>query len=169
MGKVTGFMEYERIEEGYKPVAERVKHYKEFVIGLDDAQAKVQGARCMDCGTPFCNNGCPVNNIIPDFNDLVYRGDWKNAIDRAAQHQQLPRVHRPHLPRAVRGGLHAQRERRRGGHQVDRARHHRPAWAEGWVQAAATPSTRPARRWPWWAPARPAWRRRSNWRAPATT
>jgi glutamate synthase (NADPH/NADH) small chain len=80
MGKVTGFMEYERIEEGYKPVPERLKHYKEFVVGLDDSQAKVQGARCMDCGTPFCNNGCPVNNIIPDFNDLVYAGDWQNAI-----------------------------------------------------------------------------------------
>jgi glutamate synthase (NADPH) small chain len=80
MGKVTGFMEYERLEEGYKPVEERVKHYKEFVIGLDDQQAKVQSARCMDCGTPFCNSGCPVNNIIPDFNDLVYQGDWKNAI-----------------------------------------------------------------------------------------
>ena len=80
MGKVTGFMEFERLEEGYKPVEERVKHYKEFVIGLDDKQAKVQAARCMDCGTPFCNSGCPVNNIIPDFNDLVYTGDWKNAI-----------------------------------------------------------------------------------------
>jgi glutamate synthase (NADPH/NADH) small chain len=80
MGKVTGFMEYERIEEGYLPPAERLKNYKEFVITLDDAQAKVQGARCMDCGTPFCNNGCPVNNIIPDFNDLVYQGDWHNAI-----------------------------------------------------------------------------------------
>ena len=81
MGKTTGFMEYERIEEGYKPVPERLKHYKEFVIGLDEAQAKVQGARCMDCGTPFCNNGCPVNNIIPDFNDLVYHADWKSAIE----------------------------------------------------------------------------------------
>jgi len=81
MGKVTGFMEFERIEEGYKPVAERLKNYGEFVIGLTDEQAKTQGARCMDCGTPFCNNGCPVNNIIPDFNDLVYQGDWKNAID----------------------------------------------------------------------------------------
>ncbi len=81
MGKVTGFMEYDRIEEGYAPVAERVKNYKEFVITLDETQAKVQGARCMDCGTPFCNNGCPVNNIIPDFNDLVYRGDWRNAIE----------------------------------------------------------------------------------------
>ena len=80
MGKVTGFMEFERLEEGYKPVAERLKHYKEFVVALDDSQAKIQGARCMDCGTPFCNNGCPVNNIIPDFNDLVYAGDWQNAI-----------------------------------------------------------------------------------------
>ena len=80
MGKVTGFMEFERIEEGYKAVNERLKHYKEFVIALDDEQSKAQGARCMDCGTPFCNSGCPVNNIIPDFNDLVYQGDWKNAI-----------------------------------------------------------------------------------------
>ena len=79
MGKVTGFMEYERLEEGYKPVPERVKNYQEFVLGLDDGQAKIQSARCMDCGTPFCNSGCPVNNIIPDFNDLVYQGDWKNA------------------------------------------------------------------------------------------
>jgi glutamate synthase (NADPH/NADH) small chain len=80
MGKVTGFMEFERLEEGYKPVPERVKHYKEFVIALDDAQAQQQGARCMDCGTPFCNSGCPVNNIIPDFNDLVFRKDWQNAF-----------------------------------------------------------------------------------------
>jgi glutamate synthase (NADPH) small chain len=80
MGKATGFLEFERIEEGYKPVPERVKHYKEFVIGLSEDDAKKQGARCMDCGTPFCNNGCPVNNIIPDFNDLVFQGDWKNAI-----------------------------------------------------------------------------------------
>jgi glutamate synthase (NADPH/NADH) small chain len=80
MGKVTGFMEFERVEEGYRPVDQRLKNYKEFVIGLDDAQAKLQGARCMDCGIPFCNSGCPVNNIIPDFNDLVYRQDWQNAF-----------------------------------------------------------------------------------------
>ncbi|MCR5885515.1 glutamate synthase subunit beta [Rhizobacter sp. J219] len=79
MGKVTGFMEYERLEEGYEPVQKRLKNYKEFVIGLKEDEAKVQSARCMDCGTPFCNSGCPVNNIIPDFNDLVYRGDWANA------------------------------------------------------------------------------------------
>ncbi len=80
MGKITGFMEFERIEEGYKPVPERLKHHKEFVIGLSPEQAKTQAARCMDCGTPFCNSGCPVNNIIPDFNDLVFNNDWQNAL-----------------------------------------------------------------------------------------
>lgn len=80
MGKVTGFMEYERLEEGYVPVAERKQHYREFVIGLQEAETKVQSARCMDCGTPFCNSGCPVNNIIPDFNDLVYRAEWQAAF-----------------------------------------------------------------------------------------
>ena len=80
MGKITGFMEYPRLEEEYLPVEQRVKEYREFVLTLDDGKAKTQAARCMDCGTPFCNNGCPVNNIIPDFNDLVFRGDWKNAI-----------------------------------------------------------------------------------------
>jgi glutamate synthase (NADPH) small chain len=81
MGKVTGFMEYARLEEGYEPVAKRIKSYDEFVITLKQDEAKIQSARCMDCGTPFCNSGCPVNNIIPDFNDLVYRGDWRNAIE----------------------------------------------------------------------------------------
>ncbi len=80
MGKVTGFMEFARIDEGYAPVEDRLKHYKEFVVGLNSQQAKQQGARCMDCGTPFCNSGCPVNNIIPDFNDLVYRADWAAAF-----------------------------------------------------------------------------------------
>ncbi len=80
MGKITGFMEFERLEEGYRPVPERLKHYKEFVVRLSDQQAGIQGARCMDCGTPFCNSGCPVNNVIPDFNDLVYRQDWKDAF-----------------------------------------------------------------------------------------
>jgi len=79
MGKITGFMEFERLEEDYRPVPERLKNHKEFVVRLTDEQAGVQGARCMDCGTPFCNSGCPVNNIIPDFNDLVYRQDWRDA------------------------------------------------------------------------------------------
>ena len=81
MGKPTGFLEYERLSEAYAPVEQRLKHYKEFVVTLSDEEAAKQGARCMDCGIPFCNNGCPVNNIIPDWNDLVYRGNWKEAIE----------------------------------------------------------------------------------------
>jgi glutamate synthase (NADPH/NADH) small chain len=90
MGKVTGFLEYERLEEGYEPPQQRVKTWKEFVITLAEDQAKVQGARCMDCGTPFCNSGCPVNNIIPDFNDLVYQGDWASAIEVLHQTNNFP-------------------------------------------------------------------------------
>ena len=90
MGKVTGFLEYERLEEGYEPVPQRVRTWKEFVITLTAEQAKVQGARCMDCGTPFCNSGCPVNNVIPDFNDLVYRGDWQSAIEVLHSTNNLP-------------------------------------------------------------------------------
>jgi len=81
MGKPTGFLEFERLSEAYAPVEERLKNYKEFVVTLTDEEASKQGARCMDCGIPFCNNGCPVNNIIPDWNDLVYRGNWKEAIE----------------------------------------------------------------------------------------
>ena len=81
MGKVTGFMEYNRLSEANLPVPERVKNYKEFVLHLTDEQAQTQGARCMDCGIPFCTTGCPINNIIPDWNDLVYHQDWRSAID----------------------------------------------------------------------------------------
>ena len=81
MGKPTGFLEFERLSEAYEPVVKRLKHYHEFVARLTDADAKVQAARCMDCGIPFCNNGCPVNNNIPDFNDAVYRGNWREAIE----------------------------------------------------------------------------------------
>jgi glutamate synthase (NADPH/NADH) small chain len=80
MGNVTGFMNFERVEEDHEPVKKRVKNFREFVHTLKEDEAKVQSARCMDCGTPFCNSGCPVNNIIPDFNDLVYRADWKTAF-----------------------------------------------------------------------------------------
>lgn len=81
MGKVTGFMEYKRLSEANLPVSDRVKNYKEFVLHLTDEEAKVQGARCMDCGIPFCTTGCPINNIIPDWNDLVYNQNWRSAID----------------------------------------------------------------------------------------
>ena len=81
MGKPTGFMELRRLNEESLPVVERLKNYHEFVQHLTDEQAAIQGARCMDCGIPFCTSGCPVNNIIPDWNDLVYRSNWKQALD----------------------------------------------------------------------------------------
>ncbi|HEY5896515.1 MAG TPA: glutamate synthase subunit beta [Burkholderiales bacterium] len=81
MGKITGFLEHERLEEPHEPAEARRKHYREFYLRLADEAAGLQGARCMDCGIPFCQSGCPVNNIIPDWNDLVYRQDWKRAIE----------------------------------------------------------------------------------------
>ena len=81
MGKTTGFMEYERLERGYRPVEERVKSYDEFTGTLDDDELSRQGARCMDCGIPFCHSGCPVDNIIPEWNDLVYKGQWLRALE----------------------------------------------------------------------------------------
>jgi glutamate synthase (NADPH/NADH) small chain len=92
MGKPTGFMEFERLNEGYLPVAKRVKNYQEFVLHLNDSEAKTQGARCMDCGIPFCTSGCPVNNIIPDWNDLVYRGNWKQALEVLHSTNNFPEV-----------------------------------------------------------------------------
>jgi glutamate synthase (NADPH/NADH) small chain len=90
VGKVTGFLEFERLQEAAEDKDARKKHYREFVLHLTDEEAKVQGARCMDCGTPFCMSGCPVNNIIPDWNDLVYRQDWKTAIDTLHSTNNFP-------------------------------------------------------------------------------
>jgi glutamate synthase (NADPH) small chain len=90
MGKITGFLEYERVEEPHEDTESRKKHYREFYLRLSDKDAGVQGARCMDCGIPFCMSGCPVNNIIPDWNDLVYRGDWKQAIETLHSTNNFP-------------------------------------------------------------------------------
>jgi glutamate synthase (NADPH) small chain len=81
MGKITGFMELERVREVARPVEERVRNYREFILTLKDEDAAKQGARCMDCGIPFCQSGCPIHNIIPDWNDLVYRHQWRQALD----------------------------------------------------------------------------------------
>ena len=81
MGKTTGFMELDRVERDYEPVEDRVKHFKEFLIPLDPKEVSKQGARCMDCGIPYCHQGCPVNNLIPDWNDMVYNNRWKEALD----------------------------------------------------------------------------------------
>ena len=79
MGKVTGFLEIDRQDRRYAPASDRIRHFREFVIPLSQEATRDQAARCMNCGIPYCHNGCPVNNQIPDWNDLVYRGDWHNA------------------------------------------------------------------------------------------
>ncbi|MGF1555514.1 glutamate synthase subunit beta [Paucihalobacter sp.] len=81
MGKITGFLEYERADEPYIKVEKRLKNYKEFTVPLEEKKMKEQGARCMDCGIPFCHSGCPLGNLIPDFNDKVYKGRWKEAAE----------------------------------------------------------------------------------------
>ena len=81
MGKPTGFLETPRQDRGYAPVKDRVEHYREFYKPLAEEELQSQGGRCMDCGIPFCHQGCPVNNIIPDWNDLVYKKRWREAID----------------------------------------------------------------------------------------
>ena len=140
MGKITGFMEFERLEEGYKPVAERLKNYKEFVIGLDDAQANKQAARCMDCGTPFCNSGCPVNNIIPDFNDLVFQGDWKNAIEVLHSTNNFPEFTGRICPAPCEAACTLNvNDEAVGIKSIEHAIIDR-AWSEGWV--TAQPPTR---------------------------
>ena len=90
MGKPTGFMDIEKIDRGYKPVSERISNYKEFVIPLSKEETINQAARCMDCGVPYCHNGCPVNNQIPDWNDLVYSDDWKNALENLHSTNNFP-------------------------------------------------------------------------------
>ncbi len=140
MGKVTGFLEYERLEEGYEPVPKRIKNWKEFVIGLSEEQSTVQSARCMDCGTPFCNSGCPVNNIIPDFNDLVFRGDWKNAIEVLHSTNNFPEFTGRVCPAPCEAACTLNvNDDPVGIKSIEHAIIDR-AWAEGWVlpQPAAT-------------------------------
>jgi len=90
MGKITGFLEIERVDRDYLPVEERLKNYNEFTLPLGDKGTRDQAARCMDCGIPYCHNGCPVNNQIPDWNDLVYKGDWLKALKNLHSTNNFP-------------------------------------------------------------------------------
>ena len=90
MGKETGFLEIERQEPGYRPVEERLAHYREFTVRQAETALKGQAARCMNCGIPYCHSGCPVNNIIPDWNHLVYEGDWREALTNLHSTNNFP-------------------------------------------------------------------------------
>jgi glutamate synthase (NADPH/NADH) small chain len=158
MGKPTGFMEFERLSEAYEPVEKRLKNYKEFIQTLSDDEAKTQGARCMDCGIPFCNNGCPVNNIIPDWNDLVYRGNWKQALEVLHSTNNFPdftgRICPAPCEAACTLGINA------APVGIKSIEHF--IIDKGWESGRRKP--KPAKRSPSSAPARPVWRRRNSWR-----
>ena len=115
MGKPTGFMEITRQTSLELPPEERIRNFNEFHVPLHTDEQQAQGARCMDCGVPFCQSGvqlggmfsgCPLNNLIPEWNDLVYQGKWGSGRAPADRHEPIPGVHEPGLPRPVRGGLH---------------------------------------------------------------
>jgi len=90
MGKVTGFLEFTRDKQPYRPVAERLRDWKQVMVTWPVPKLQRQAARCMDCGIPFCHQGCPLGNLIPDWNDLVYRDDWREAIDRLHATNNFP-------------------------------------------------------------------------------
>ncbi len=92
MGKITGFLEFERNDRDYQPAEERIKHWREFVLPLPEEENQKQAARCMDCGVPYCHTGCPVNNQIPDWNDLVFRGNWQEAASNLHSTNNFPEV-----------------------------------------------------------------------------
>ena len=170
MGKVTGFLEYERVEEGYEPVAAAGQELQ----GVRHRAERRRRPRCRaraawTAARRSATAAARSTTSFPDFNDLVYRGDWKNAFDDAALDQQLSRVHRPHLPGAVRGGLHARTSTtiRSASSRSSTRSSTAPGPKAGSCRSRRR--ARPARRSPSSAPARPAWPRRSSWRAPATT
>ena len=90
MGKPTGFLEHERHDRTYVAPEERVQHFKEFIVPLSNEELTSQASRCMDCGVPYCHNGCPVNNQIPDWNDLTYNGEWRQALDNLQSTNNFP-------------------------------------------------------------------------------
>jgi len=139
MGKLTGFLEYARLHEAAEAPEARTKHYREFIAHLGDEEAKIQGARCMDCGVPFCMTGCPVNNIIPDFNDLVYRQDWKNAIETLHSTNNFPEFTGRICPAPCEEACTLRiNEDAVGIKSIEHAIIDK-AWAEGWVAPQPSP------------------------------
>ncbi len=135
MGKVTGFLEIDRQDRKYAPASDRIRHYKEFVLPLSEAATKEQASRCMNCGIPYCHNGCPVNNQIPTGTTSSIAGDWEEACRNLHSTNNFPRSDRPRLPRALRGLLHAEHRGYSCHDQDDRMRHRRSRLERGLDQA----------------------------------
>ncbi len=141
MGKITGFLEYQRLQEAAEEPKKRLKHWREFVLHLSEDEARQQGARCMDCGIPFCNSACPVNNIIPDWNDLVYRNNWRQALDVLHLTNNFPEFTGRICPAPCEAACTLNINSDAVGiKSIEHAIADR-AWAEGWIQAQ-----RPARK-----------------------
>lgn len=134
MGKPTGFMEIERQERKYEDIQSRITHFNEFVIELGENALRKQGARCMDCGIPYCQVGCPVNNIIPDWNDLVYRGDWKRASDVLHSTNNFPEFTGRICPAPCEASCTLNIEDRPVTIKTIEQSIVERAWAEGWIQ-----------------------------------
>ena len=133
MGKPTGFLEFERVDRSYRPVEERLKHWNEFVVPLAEPELKKQAARCMDCGIPFCHNGCPVNNQIPDWNDLVYRGDWQEAARNLHSTNNFPEVTGRICPAPCEAACTLNIDDKPVSIKSIEAAIADRAWAEGWI------------------------------------
>ncbi|MGR9052623.1 MAG: glutamate synthase subunit beta [Gammaproteobacteria bacterium] len=134
MGKPTGFREYVRLDRGYEPVADRVVHYDEFIVPLTEVDVSTQGARCMDCGIPYCHSGCPVNNIIPDWNDLVYRGDWRTAVEVLHSTNNFPEFTGRVCPAPCEAACTLNLEDSPVTIKTIECAIIDKAWAEGWIQ-----------------------------------
>ena len=154
-------MEFERKPIADRDPVERLKDWEETHVDPDFEKVQTQGARCMDCGTPYCHtgmtlsnmaSGCPINNLIPEFNDLVYKGKWQDAYLPPFQDQQLPGVYRPRLPCSLRGLLRSRRDRTTRHDQEHRAVHHRQGLGRRLGHCQPHPPNAPARKSPSSAP-----------------
>ena len=168
MGKITGFLEIDRQDRKYAPAADRVRNYNEFVIPLGDEGTKKQAARCMNCGIPYCHNGCPVNNQIPDWNDLVYNDHWEEASRNLHSTNNFPEFTGRVCPAPCEASCTLNLEDNARHHQDDRMRDCRQGLGK-WLDQAdhrcrkdRQESCRRRRL------AHRALRPHSNWRVPAT-
>ena len=137
MGKVTGFLEIDRADRRYAPASDRIRHYREFMLPLSEEATRNQAARCMNCGIPYCHIGCPVNNQIPDWNDLAYRGDWREAARNLLSTNNFPEFTGRVCPAPCEASCTLNIQDVAGHDQDHRMRDHRPRFREGMGEAGA--------------------------------
>ena len=162
MGKDTGFKEFERKVPAYQPVEERIRHWQEFALPMAPAELEEQGARCMNCGVPFCHQGCPVANVIPDFNDHVYHGKWERALKALYSTNNFPEFTGRICPAPCESACVLAINKPAVAIKSIELAIIEKGFAEGWAGAAAATPSHAADRWPWWVPVRLGWRRPTN-------